>query len=143
MSMMALPDLSQARMLLRSGTDRQSGPDCQHVHRPAKRQANPVPETMREGTEWWATAIDDGRCSPMLNGVCTAKPIIGGSMPKESHSKAADHHETAAKSHRAAAEQHGKGDHKAAHEHSTKAHEHSTNAHKSSTEAHGKSSGKK
>ena len=32
-------------------------------------------------------------------------------MPKEAHTKAAEHHETAAKSHRTAAEHHGKGDH--------------------------------
>ena len=32
-------------------------------------------------------------------------------MPKEAHTKAAEHHENAAKSHRTAAEHHGKGDH--------------------------------
>ena len=32
-------------------------------------------------------------------------------MPREAHTKAAEHHETAAKSHRSAAEHHGKGDH--------------------------------
>ena len=32
-------------------------------------------------------------------------------MPKEAHTKAAEHHENAAKSHRTAAEHHGKGEH--------------------------------
>ena len=42
-------------------------------------------------------------------------------MPKEAHTKAAEHHENAAKSHRTAAEHHGKGDHSKASEESTKA----------------------
>ena len=37
-------------------------------------------------------------------------------MPKEAHTKAAEHHENAAKSHRTAAEHHGKGDHSKASE---------------------------
>ena len=32
-------------------------------------------------------------------------------MPKETHTKAAEHHDNAAKAHRAAAEHHGKGEH--------------------------------
>ena len=32
-------------------------------------------------------------------------------MPKDAHSKAAEHHENAAKSHKMAAEHHGRGDH--------------------------------
>jgi hypothetical protein len=42
-------------------------------------------------------------------------------MPKEAHTKAAEHHETAAKSHRMAAEHHGKGDHTKGREESGKA----------------------
>jgi hypothetical protein len=60
-------------------------------------------------------------------------------MPKETHTKAAEHHENAAKAHRTAAEHHGKGEHDKGHEESTKAHEHSTQAHRHSTDAHGKS----
>jgi hypothetical protein len=59
-------------------------------------------------------------------------------MPKETHTKAAEHHENAAKAHRAAAEHHGKGEHDKGHEESTKAHEHSTAAHRHSTDAHGR-----
>src|SRR6266436_2525812 len=60
-------------------------------------------------------------------------------MPKETHTKAAEHHENAAKAHRTAAEHHGKGEHDKGHEESTKAHEHSAQAHRHSTDAHGKS----
>ena len=42
-------------------------------------------------------------------------------MPKDAHSKAAEHHENAAKSHRTAAEHHGKGEHARGREESTKA----------------------
>jgi hypothetical protein len=63
----------------------------------------------------------------------------GANMPKETHTKAAEHHENAAKAHRTAAEHHGKGEHDKGHEESTKAHEHSTQAHRHSTDAHGKS----
>jgi hypothetical protein len=59
-------------------------------------------------------------------------------MPKETHTRAAEHHENAAKAHRTAAEHHGKGDYGKGHEESTKAHEHSAQAHRHSTEAHGK-----
>jgi hypothetical protein len=48
----------------------------------------------------------------------------GVKMPKETHTRAAEHHENAAKAHRTAAEHHGKGDHDKGHEESTKAHEH-------------------
>ena len=50
-------------------------------------------------------------------------------MPKETHTRAAEHHENAAKAHRTAAEHHGKGDHDKGHEELTKAHEHSALAH--------------
>jgi hypothetical protein len=63
----------------------------------------------------------------------------GAKMPKETHTRAAEHHENAAKAHRTAAEHHAKGDHDKGHEESTKAHEHSAQAHRHSTEAHGKS----
>ena len=63
----------------------------------------------------------------------------GAKMPKETHTKAAEHHENAAKAHRTAAEHHGKGEHDKGHEESTKAHEHSPAAHRHSTDAHGKS----
>jgi hypothetical protein len=45
----------------------------------------------------------------------------GAKMPKETHTRAAEHHENAAKAHRTAAEHHGKGDHDKGHEESTKA----------------------
>ena len=63
----------------------------------------------------------------------------GTVMPKETHTKAAEHHENAAKAHRTAAEHHDKGDHETAHRHSTTAHEHSAQAHQHSTEAHRRS----
>jgi len=37
-------------------------------------------------------------------------------MPKETHTKAAEHHENAAKAHRTAAEHHGKGEHDKGHD---------------------------
>ena len=49
-------------------------------------------------------------------------------MPKETHTKAADHHDGAAKAHRDAAMHHEKGDKEAAKEHSKKAHDASTTA---------------
>jgi hypothetical protein len=60
-------------------------------------------------------------------------------MPKEAHTKAAEHHENAAKSHRTAAEHHGKGEHAKGHEESTKAQSHSKTAREHSDMAHGKS----
>ena len=39
-------------------------------------------------------------------------------MPKETHTKAAEHHENAPRAHRAAAEHHGKGEHDKGHEQS-------------------------
>jgi hypothetical protein len=60
-------------------------------------------------------------------------------MPKEAHTKAAEHHENAAKSHRTAAEHHGKGEHAKGHEESTKAQSHSKTAREHSDIAHGKS----
>jgi hypothetical protein len=60
-------------------------------------------------------------------------------MPKEAHTKAAEHHETAAKSHRTAAEHHSKGDHAKASEESTKAQSHSKTARDHSDMAHSKS----
>jgi hypothetical protein len=66
------------------------------------------------------------------------KPRIDG-MPKEAHTKAAEHHESAAKSHRTAAEHHGKGDHAKASEESTKAQGHSKTARDHSETAHSKS----
>jgi transcriptional regulator of acetoin/glycerol metabolism len=60
-------------------------------------------------------------------------------MPKEAHTKAAEHHENAAKSHRSAAEHHGKGDHAKGHEESTKAQGNAKTAREHSEAAHGKS----
>jgi hypothetical protein len=60
-------------------------------------------------------------------------------MPKEAHTKAAEHHESAAKSHRTAAEHHGKGEHAKGQEESTKAQGHSKTAREHSETAHGKS----
>src|ERR1700722_107678 len=48
-------------------------------------------------------------------------------MPKEAHTKAAEHHENAAKSHKAAAEHHGKGEHEKGREESGKDQTHSNN----------------
>lgn len=64
-------------------------------------------------------------------------------MPKDAHSKAAEHHEKAAKSHRTAAEHHGKGEHARGREESTKAYGHSKTAHEHSEMAHGKSQAQK
>jgi hypothetical protein len=64
-------------------------------------------------------------------------------MPKEAHTKAAEHHENAAKSHRTAAEHHGKGDHAKGHEESTKAQTHSKTAREHSDMAHSKSQAQK
>jgi hypothetical protein len=64
-------------------------------------------------------------------------------MPKDAHSKAAEHHESAAKSHRSAAEHHGKGDHAKGREESARAHGHSKTAHEQSEMAHGKSQSQK
>jgi hypothetical protein len=60
-------------------------------------------------------------------------------MPKETHTKAAEHDENAAKAHRIAAEHHGRGEHDKGQEESSKAHGHSIEAHRHSTDAHGKS----
>lgn len=57
-------------------------------------------------------------------------------MPKDSHSEAAEHHERAAKSHRTAAEHHGRGEHEKGHAASSEAHGHSGRAHESSSRAH-------
>ncbi len=59
-------------------------------------------------------------------------------MPREAHTKAAEHHENAAKSHRTAAEHHGKGDHDKGREESTRAQGHSNTAREHSEAAHGK-----
>ena len=64
-------------------------------------------------------------------------------MPKEAHTKAADHHETAAKSHRTAAEHHGRGDHEKGRQESMKATEQSKAARDHSETAHGKSQSQK
>jgi hypothetical protein len=64
-------------------------------------------------------------------------------MPKEAHTKAAEHHENAAKSHRTAAEHHGKGEHAKGREESTKAQGHSKTAREHSDMAHGKSQSQK
>jgi hypothetical protein len=62
-------------------------------------------------------------------------------MPKEAHTKAAEHYETAAKSHRTAAEHYGKGDtqrhvrNRARRRHSKAAHEQSGTAHSKSNSA--------
>ena len=60
-------------------------------------------------------------------------------MPKDSHSEAAEHHERAAKSHRTAAEHHGRGEHEKGHAASSEAHGHSGRAHESSSRAHAES----
>ena len=59
-------------------------------------------------------------------------------MPKEAHTKAAEHHENAAKSHKAAAEHHGKGDHEKGREGYGKAQTHSKAAREHSETAHGR-----
>jgi hypothetical protein len=64
-------------------------------------------------------------------------------MPKDAHSKAAEHHENAAKTHRTAAEHHGKGEHAKGREESTKAYGHSKTAHEHPETAHGKSQSQK
>src|ERR1700722_11372956 len=64
-------------------------------------------------------------------------------MPRDAHSKAAEHHENAAKTHRTAAEHHGKGDHAKGREESTKAQGHSKTARESSEMAHAKSQSQK
>ena len=63
-------------------------------------------------------------------------------MPRDSHTKAAEHHDEAAKSHRAAADQHGKDDHKMAHGQSEKANTASVKALDSAKTAHTKSATK-
>jgi hypothetical protein len=60
-------------------------------------------------------------------------------MPKDTHTKAAEHRDNAARSDRMAAEHHGKGDHAKGREESAKAHGHSKTAHEHSETAHGKS----
>jgi hypothetical protein len=64
-------------------------------------------------------------------------------MPKEAHTRAAEHHETAAKSHRTAAEHHGKGEHAKGGEESTRAQSHSKTAREHSDMAHSKSQSQK
>jgi hypothetical protein len=60
-------------------------------------------------------------------------------MPKDAHTKAAEHHEAAAKTHRTAAQQHGSNDHASGKQQSAQAQQQSKTAHQQSDEAHGKS----
>src|ERR1700722_6883511 len=71
------------------------------------------------------------------------RTLEGSIMPRDSHTKAAEHHENAAKSHRTAAEHHGKGEHAKGNEESMKAQGHSKSAREHSEMAHGKSQSQK
>jgi hypothetical protein len=62
-----------------------------------------------------------------------------GTMPSDSHQRAAEFHELAAHAHRTAAVHHGKEDHQTGQEQSRQALEHSKRAFEHSQEAHWKS----
>ena len=85
----------------------------------------------------------DGNYEPVQALTVVATNQRRTDMPKDAHSKAAEHHENAAKSHRTAAEHHGKGEHARGREESARAHGHSKTAHEHSEMAHGKSQSQK
>jgi hypothetical protein len=95
-----------------------------------------------EGQPGLAVALR--RAQSSLSGLSLAEAFTRSngrkSMPKDAHSKGAEHHENAAKMHRTAAEHHSKGEHSKGNEHSGKAQEHSKTARQHSETAHQKSS---